>query len=101
MPAQLSTVEDPTMPIILTIDSEKIESALRKLEAHEPLTVFGVQVRAGVRAVLNDQPCPARANCRRVDARCAAGTSHCVIDTAEQYKSWLSENNALLNDPEE
>ncbi len=87
MPAQLSTVEAPDMPIIFTIDSEKIESALRKLESHEPLTVFGVQVRAGVRAVLKDKPCKV--------------ANRCLIDTADEYRSWLTENDALLNDPGE
>jgi hypothetical protein len=101
MPAQLSAVKDLEMPIVLTIDNDKIETALRKLEAHEPLTLFGVQVRAGVRAVLGNKPCPVRKNCDRVSARCAAGTDHCIIDTADEYKSWLDKNNALLNDPEE
>ncbi len=72
------------MSVVLT--SYSIEFVLRRLSEHQPITGLGVIVQKKVR------------NMFQVEEDIQVHfTGH--IDTAEEFKEWLSVNGALLEDP--
>lgn len=70
------------MPIKIqkTITYRPLESVLRAVEQHKPITCLGVAVRHEVRRVLEPSYC-----------------KH--IDTAEEYEGWLNDHGVLLEEP--
>ncbi|SRR6266567_6178248 len=82
------------MPIVIikAIDNDKLESVLRRLEQHKPVTCFGATIRAGIRSVIIDRASP---------HPCVHNHSRALMENAKEYRVWLAENGALLDEPKE